>query len=120
MAKTKGQLLSQRAYGSIGNALTYQGRRHFRHTHKKSTPRNPRTTAQVQSRTKFTNAVNLWHKLSEAQKEIYRKAGNADGNILGINELIRKDQDHAASCFQFGQTKKFGQLKFAGPRLLNV
>ena len=42
-----------------------------------------------------------------------------DGNILGINELIKIDADHAADCFQFGQNKKFGQLKFAGPRLLN-
>ncbi|RLG71708.1 MAG: hypothetical protein DRO11_03850 [Methanobacteriota archaeon] len=118
MAKTEGQLFSIEASGTFAKILTYQGRRYFRHTHKKNIPRNPRTEAQKQSRTKFAAAVNLWHRLTEEQKQVYREAGSKDNNILGINELIKIDADHAADCVQFGQNKKFGQLKFAGPRLL--
>lgn len=116
MAKTKGQLLSLRAYGTLGNVLTYQGRKGFRHTHRKATPRNPRSAAQVADRVLWANAVAAWRKLTTAQKNYYEDLSEQYGNIPGFNVFMKLEKNYAGYWTRFGEAKFGATKKFGGPR----
>jgi len=115
MAKTEGQLLSERAYGTIGNILTYQGRKGFRHTHRKSTPRNPKSAAQVADRLLFANAVAGWQALTTEQKQVYNAMSAQYGNIPGFNVYIKLNKGVITYRTKFGQSKFGENAKFGGP-----
>ena len=115
MAKTEGQLFSLRAYGTIGKIITYQGRRFFRHSHKKALPRNPRTIAQKIDRQHFATAVSLWQSLTPAEKKEYNLIGRQQNNIPGFNAFISMYKNKAKYWTKFSQGK-FGTTKrFGGP-----
>ncbi len=115
MAKTEGQLFSLKAMGTIGGVLTYQGRKGFRHTHKKALPTNPRTPAQIADRLIFANAVAGWQTLSPAEKESYNVLGPQHGNIPGFNVYIKLYKLRFRYRTKYGQAK-FGKIKkFGGP-----
>ena len=115
MAKTEGQLLSERAYGTIGNILTYQGRKGFRHTHRKSTPRNPKTAPQIADRLLFANAVAGWQALTTEQKQVYNNMSAQYGNIPGFNIFISLNKSKLGQWTKFGQAKFGANAKFGGP-----
>lgn len=115
MAKTKGQLFSSKAYGTLGNVLTYQGRKGFRHTHKKAVPTNPRSPAQIADRLLFSNAVAGWQALAPEQKQVYNAKSAQYGNIPGFNIYIKLHKGVITYTTKFGQAK-FGMIKkFGGP-----
>lgn len=115
MAKTEGQLLSLRAYGTLGDVLTYQGRKGFRHTHKKATPRNPRTTAQVADRVAFAGAVSTWQGLTDTEKQAYNDLGTKYNNIPGFNVFIKLNKGNTIYWTKFGESKFGATKKFGGP-----
>ena len=115
MAKTEGQLLSVRAYGTIGNILTYQGRKGFRHTHKKATPRNPKSAAQIADRLLFANVVSIWQDMTTEQKQVYNNMSAQYGNIPGFNVFIKLNKSKAQYWTKFGQAKFGATKKFGGP-----
>lgn len=114
MAKTEGQLFSLRAAGSIGGVLTYQGRKGFRHTHRKSTPRNPKTAAQVADRLLFAQVVAVWQDLTDEQKAVYNAMGPDHGNIPGFNIFISLYKSKVQHWTKFGQAKFGENKKFGG------
>lgn len=115
VAKTEGQLLSVRASGSIGKILTYQGRKGFRHTHKKATPYNPKTSAQIADRLLFANVVAGWQTLTDEQKQVYNALGPEYGNITGFNVYIKLNKDRAQYWTKFGEAKFGATKKYGGP-----
>ena len=115
MAKTEGQLFSLKAYGSIGNVLTYQGRKGFRHTHKKALPTNPKTSAQIADRLLFANAVAGWQALTTEQKAVYNAQSKQYGNIPGFNIYIKLNKSVVKYTTRFGQAKFGANAKFGGP-----
>jgi len=115
MAKTEGQLFSLKAMGTIGNVLTYQGRKGFRHTHKKALPTNPRTPAQIADRLLFANAVAEWQELNAAQKKVYNDMSARYGNIPGFNIYIKLNKGVVTYTTKFGQAKFGANAKFGGP-----
>jgi len=115
MAKTEGPLLSVRAHGSIGNILTFQGRKHFQHSHKKALPTNPRTPAQIADRLLFANAVAGWQALTTEQKQVYNNMSAQYGNIPGFNIYIKLNKGVVSYTTKFGQAKFGANAKFGGP-----
>ncbi len=115
MAKTEGQLFSLKASGSIGGILTYQGRKGFRHTHKKAVPTNPRTPAQIADRLLFANAVAGWQALNPAEKQVYNDMSAQYGNIPGFNIYIKLNKGVVSYTTKFGQAKYGTNAKFGGP-----
>ena len=115
MAKTEGQLFSKRAFGTVGNILTYQGRKGFRHTHKKALPTNPRSSAQIADRLLFANAVAGWQALNDAQKKVYNDKSAQYGNIPGFNIYIKLNKGVISYTTKFGQAKFGANAKFGGP-----
>jgi len=115
MAKTKGALFSLRASGTIGKLLTYQGRRFFRHCHKKALPTAATTAAQAADRALFALAVQAWHGLSPAEKTIYDVIGKGMKNIPGFNAYISIYKNRAKYWTKFGQARFGTSKKFGGP-----
>jgi len=115
MAKTEGQLLSLSASGTLGKVLTYQGRKGFRHTHRKSTPRNPKSAAQIADRLLFANAVAAWQELTTEQKQVYNDMSAQYGNIPGFNVYIKLNKGKIDYAVKFGQAKFGANAKFGGP-----
>ncbi len=115
MAKIKGGLFSISARGSIGDLITYQGRKHFAHVHKKPTPRNPQTTTQTANRTKFTETVATWHILTTAVKQTYDTLGHKFNNIPGFNTFIKLNFGNTTYWAKFGADKFGANKKFGGP-----
>lgn len=115
MAKTEGPLFSVKAHGSIGGVLTYQGRKHFQHSHKKALPKNPRTAAQIADRLLFANAVAGWQALTPAQKQVYNDKSKQYGNIPGFNIYIKLHKGVISYTTKFGQAKFGANKKFGGP-----
>jgi len=116
MAKTEGQLLSLRASGTLGGILTYQGRKGFRHTHRKPTPRNPRSPAQIADRALWAAAVAVWQRLTAAQKNCYNVLSKQYGNIPGFNVFMKLEKNRASYWTQFGRARFGAVKKFGGPR----
>ena len=114
MAKTKGQLFSVRAFGTIGNILTYQGRTGFRHTHKKAVPTNPRSPAQIADRLLFATAVAGWQDLTTEQKQVYNDKSKQYGNIPGFNIYIKLNKGVVITYTKYGQAKFGANKKFGG------
>ena len=117
MAKTEGQLFSLRAMGTIGNVLTYQGRKGFRHTHKKATPHNPQTAAQTADRALWAGAVATWQKLSDSEKAYYEAQGYLYGDIPGFNVYMKLEKKYSGYWIRYGETKFGATKKFGGPRI---
>ena len=115
MAKTKGQLFSLKAYGTLGNVLTYQGRKGFRHTHKKALPTNPKSPAQIADRLLFANTVAAWQGLTQEQKQVYNAMSVQYGNIPGFNVFIKLTKAKIQYWTKFGQAKFGANKKFGGP-----
>lgn len=115
MAKTEGQLFSLSASGTIGKVLTYQGRKGFRHTHKKALPTNPRTPAQTADRLVFANAVAAWQALNPAQKQVYNDQSMQYGNIPGFNIYIKLYKAARRYQTKYGQAKFGANKKYGGP-----
>jgi len=115
VAKTEGQLFSLKAYGTIGNVLTYQGRKGFRHTHKKALPTNPRSPAQIADRLIFAGAVAAWQGLNAEQKQVYNDMSMQYGNIPGFNVYIKLYKLKRKYWTKYGQAKFGKNKKFGGP-----
>jgi len=115
MAKTEGQLFSLSASGTLGKVLTYQGRKGFRHTHKKALPTNPNTPAQIADRLIFAEAVASWQSLTQEQKNVYNAQSDNYGNIPGFNIYIKLYKTTWRYRTKYGQAK-FGKIKkYGGP-----
>jgi hypothetical protein len=111
MAKTIGALLSFKAYGSIGNVLTYQGRTGYRHCHIKARPRNPKSAAQTADRERFASIVRAWALLTDEEKAGYEELGRAHNNIPGFNMYISLRKKPSAGSTKFGAFK-YGAQQF--------
>jgi len=115
MAKTKGSLFSVEAHGTIGNVLTYQGRKVFQQTHKKAIPIDRKTPAQIADRLLFANAVAGWQALTQEQKKVYNDMSMHYGNIPGFNIYIKLNKGIVKYTTKFGQSKFGKNAKFGGP-----
>ena len=115
MAKVKGPLLSQRAHGSIGDLITYQSRNIFQNCHRKATPTDRNSPAQISRREIFAAAILVWQSMTADEKEVYNAQGITYNNISGFNVFLKLKQDTAAYWAKFG-TVLFGTTKkFGGP-----
>lgn len=115
MAKIKGGLLSEHAHGSIGNMITYQGRRHFDHVHKKPKPRNPRSAAQTTNRDNFAEVIATWHLLTDVEKAAYTPLGAKLNNIPGFNAFIKINIGKVGYWTRYAENKFGNTKKFGGP-----
>lgn len=115
MAKIKGGLFSSNPSGSIGNLITYQGRRFYSHVHKKATPKNRRTALQLADRVLFSSAVATWHLLSDSDKSLYNSKTALYNNITGFNIFISTSKGFTIYWIQFNKTQFGMSKKFGGP-----
>ena len=115
MAKIKGGLFSISARGSIADLITFQGRKHFEHVHKKPTPKNPQTTTQTANRTKFKETVATWHLLTSEEKQAYNIIGHKFGNIPGFNAFIKLSFGTTTYWTRYSEDKFGANKKFGGP-----
>ena len=115
MAKTEGPLLSVAAHGSIAKIVSYQSRKHYYHVHKKATPKNPRSTAQIADRLLFAAAVARWKTLSQEDQNIYNALSSQYGNIPGFNVYIKLTKASGKYTVKFGGAKFGENAKFGGP-----
>lgn len=115
MAKITGGLLSENARGSIGGVITYQGRKTFRHVHRKSEPRDPQTAAQRHYRDKFASIVALWQSLSPAEKQVYEDLSPQYNNNPGYNVFLTIKLKSAQMWAKFGWVTFGMDARFGGP-----
>lgn len=115
MAKTEGALLSSNARGSIGGIITYQGRKTFRHVHRKSTPRDPQSAAQLQKRARFAALVQIWQGLTPAEKQYYEDLSPQYNNNPGYNVFLTIKLKSAQMWAKFGWVTFGMDARFGGP-----
>jgi len=115
MAKTEGALFSLKARGSLGNVITYQGRRFFQHVHRKAKPFNPNSPGQQRFRTFFAVFVAEWQGLSTAEKAAYDILGEKYDRIPGFNYYLRSRLLAATYWVKFGKYFFGEHYKFGGP-----
>jgi hypothetical protein len=115
MAKTQGALFSEKAQGTLANLLTYQGRKGFRHCHKKLTRVDPATASQLSGRTKFADAVTAWQALTAEQKATYNAAAVEIGGLSGYNYFIRLQMEAVVVTYKKFGSDTFGGGKYGGP-----
>ena len=72
MSKLKTPLFSLEAHGSIGDALTIQGRNRGSFARKKPIPTDPETALQLAWRQVYRDAVASWNSLTTEEKEAWR------------------------------------------------
>ena len=72
MSKLKLPLFSLEAHGSIGDALTIQGRNRGSFARKKPIPTDPETALQLAWRQVYRAAVASWNSLTPEEKEAWR------------------------------------------------
>ena len=72
MSKLKTPLFSLEAHGSIGDALTIQGRNRGSFARKKPIPTDPETDLQLAWRQVYRDAVASWNSLTPEEKEAWR------------------------------------------------
>ncbi len=92
MAKLKNPLLSLKAYGSLGKALSFCRRRGLNLVEKRPVVPDQKTPAQLAHRNMFGLCVDLWHTLSAAEKAVWESAGTArhmTGYAWYISQCLR-------------------------------
>jgi hypothetical protein len=92
MAKTTMPIMSASASGALAKAVVFMTWKGLNDVRKYLIPANPRTTAQVAQRTRFTNAVDEFH--TAEYNDADRKAWNRYAGILakvmsGFNAMIK-------------------------------
>jgi len=88
MAKVKTSLLSLKAHGSLGNAITYQDRNLGTMARKKPFPTDPQSLAQIYQRWDYQDYAALWHTLSAADKQQWETDARRL-RITGFNYWMR-------------------------------
>ncbi len=115
MAKIEGGLLSERASGTIGGLITYQGRRTYRQAHLKSTPMDRRSTGQLTQRNALALAVAVWKSLSAAEKLVYSLLSPKYNNNPGYNIFLTLNIGKIGLWKRFNEVQFGTTAKFGGP-----
>lgn len=87
MAKVTGGLLSLGARGTVGDTLTFAAWKGQPYVRQRVVPANPKTTAQVSTRTAFNFAVQVWKNAGPLLRAPWNRAA-AGASVLGDNLFI--------------------------------
>lgn len=116
MTKPEKPLLAEGARGSIGGILTFQTHKTGQQAHIKKVPKDRRSTAQIQRRSRMASAAQNWALESEQSKQTWNQQAKQRGIISGYNLYVKAFLESTAAWYRFGQAK-FGQAKFGGPKI---
>lgn len=89
MTKVAGPLLSVKAKGTLGNAITYQGGFGGHRVTKKPDHKDCGSAAQLAQRQKYRAACDYWNALNDHEKEMFDHLGNQH-QMTGFNYCVRE------------------------------
>lgn len=89
MAKVRGPLYSISASGQIAQAMVFAHWKGIPWVREQFIPQNPRTAGQVAQRLIFSQGVERWHTLSDAQKILWQTGIERKGYTMsGFNYFM--------------------------------
>lgn len=105
MTKLSTPLLSLKASGTIGDAITFQKRSRVSFAREKPIPTDRKSDNQLWHRYLYRQACQYWNALTETQKLFYRKEGSKRG-MPGFALFMRQELDrltHLICCLPFDE-----------------